>query len=83
MTVYRMDVIIEAKDDATIDGVQPHHPDPLSAAVAIQDTMADLTKHDHRSAGASPRCGPRRRVPRWLARPTCGMCWTGWSRAAG
>ena len=48
MTVYRMDVIIEAKDGATIDGVQPHHPDPLSAAVAIQDTMTDLTKHDHR-----------------------------------
>ena len=48
MTVYRMDVIIEAKDDETIDGVQPHHPDPLSAAVAIQDTLADLTKHDHR-----------------------------------
>jgi hypothetical protein len=42
---FRMDVAIEAKDDETAEGVQPHMPDPLSAAVAVQDTMADVSKH--------------------------------------
>jgi hypothetical protein len=48
MTVFRMDVTAEAKDDETGEGVLPHLPDPLSAAVAVQDTMANLTKHDGR-----------------------------------
>jgi hypothetical protein len=58
MAIHRMDVTIEAKDDETGDGVQPHHPDPLSAAVAVQDTMADLTKHDSRFGWRITRVRP-------------------------
>ena len=55
---FRMNVAIEAKQDETIDGAQPHMPDPLSAAVTVQDTMADLTKHDARFGWRITRVRP-------------------------
>lgn len=55
---FRMDLLIEAKQDETIDGVQPHMPDPTSAAVTVQDTMADLSKHDARFGWRITRVQP-------------------------
>jgi hypothetical protein len=37
---------VEPKDEETIEGVMPGEPTPERLAVAVQDRMADITKHD-------------------------------------
>ena len=46
MAVHRLDLIIEAKEDETIEGVPPGFPAPAESAEFAQNLLADVTKHE-------------------------------------
>jgi hypothetical protein len=43
--IHRVDLRIEAKEDATSEGVQPQFPDTGELAATVADILADETKH--------------------------------------
>lgn len=46
MALHRVDLIIEAKEDETIDGVPPGVPGTSASAEFAENLLADVTKHE-------------------------------------
>jgi len=46
MAFHRVDLIIEAKEDETIDGVPPGVPGTGASAEFTENLLADVTKHE-------------------------------------